>query len=191
MSPDGGGPAGLLRHSVLCSEKVSPGSGLWPQPDLELLHLCKSKFKHPDFASQTTLLKPCTSAALLQLASASPHHHLSAVSLPTSPSSPSLQLDPQGPPLPPLSLISTFYSLLPLSSCHIHLAKPQPWINPPSLFFFFHSYSRAAEQYRRKSHKQKAWLYFHGLQPQFGKQKDHRLWTQTDLVWNPVSILAV
>lgn len=137
MSPDGGGPAGLLRHSVLCSAKVSPGSGLWPQPDLELLHLCKSKFKHPDFTSQTTLLKPCTSAALLQLASASPHHHLSAVSLPTSPSSPSLQLDPQGPPLPPLSLISTFYSLLPLSSCHIHLAKPQPWINPPSLFFFF------------------------------------------------------
>lgn len=71
MFPDGGGSAGLLRHSGLCSANASPGSSLWPQPDLELLHLCKSKFKPLDFSSQPSL-HPCSSTALLQLASA-PH----------------------------------------------------------------------------------------------------------------------
>lgn len=151
MSPDGEDPTRLLRHSDLCSSEASPGNSLWPQPHLELLHLCKSKFKHPDFSSQSSL-QPCSSTTLLHLASAPTP---STVSLPINPSS----LTPKAYLFHlTLSLAPSTLSFPCPPATHT-LAKPQPWINPSFLFFFFffHSYSRAAEQYWRKSHKQKAW----------------------------------
>lgn len=128
--PDRGGPAGLLRHSGLCSTKASPGSGQWSQPDLEPLHSA-----NPSSSILTSHNQPCSSAPL-QLC----YNWLLNCPPPTTitTSSPSLQLELQGPPLKTTFLSHQHLSLPPSLVLLPHtLAKSQPWINPPSLFFFF------------------------------------------------------